>query len=420
MGGGPAGATAAALLALQGIPVVVLDERSPTTPPLGQSLLPHALPILDRIGVHEAVRTLPHTREYRGFTFVAEDERRVTYRFDQALAPALPFAYQVRRDEFDGAVLNRARELGAEVRSGWQACAPIWDGRRLTGMTVRDPEGEQHHLFARAILDATGQAAFLASRMGWRFPYSRRRRTSLITQFPIDEKQDDNAGDRVIVHRGDGWIWFVPLSGGICLAAATVDEAHGGSLSENPEGIFHALVENTPYARNRFSRAEGMPAVQVSRVQSFRVMRMAGDGFALLGDAAGFLDPLCATGIYQALASGASAAEDVADALARHGRVDGSDFGPTISLTRSMFRAFFAWNRALEDPRFLAFLFAPPRRASLSAGLASLLAGDVVERGSWRARARFLALRLLVFAHIRTGRPGNPRSQTSALPRDEM
>lgn len=401
VGGGPAGATAGALLAQNGVPVIILEESPSPRTCLAESLLPHTLPLLDLLGVHDAVRSLPHTLVKEGTTFITGDgAHRADYWFDQALRPAIPNAYQVRRDEFDGVLLNRARELGAEVRHGWRACAPIWDGHRLTGLTVRDPDDSEHHLFARAILDATGRSAFLASRMGWRFPYSRHRKTAFAASYsPVAQPATDRqAGNTTVVVLNQGWFWIIPLAGSSATVGLVCNTADKLDRGADVDATFEELVAATPVIRHRLAGAGRLAPPLAVQNYSHRVMRMAGDGYALVGDAAGFMDPAFFSGVFTATITGASAAEDVIDALARHGRVDASDFGPTISVTRQLHRAFSALIRSFDNPHFQSLLFHPLAILSLSRGLGSVLAADLLGPGRWRRLSRFHLLRALATA----------------------
>src|SRR5512136_1266193 len=112
----------------------------------------------------------------------------------------------------------------------------------------------------------------------------------------------------------------------------------------------------------------------------------------MIGDAAGFLDPIFSTGVFIGTTTGASAAQDVIETLARHGRVEGSDFGPTIALTRNLHRIFFSFIRAYYDPHFLAFFFNPSNALQLQAAVVSLLAADVVRPGTWLRTSRYRIL----------------------------
>ncbi len=398
LGGGPAGATAGAVLARAGLATTIVEGDCFPRPHVGESLLPHGMPVLDRLGVRDAVAALPHSRLKEGATFVTGDgSRRVTYWFDEARPPAIPSAFQVRRDEFDRLLLDTAAGAGARVREGWRATAPLWDGKRLVGAVVTDPDGAEHRLTARAVLDATGQASFLATRMGWRFPYPRHRKVACFSHFRgVETEPGREAGNITIVVCDGGWAWLIPFTGGDTSVGLVLDVARwrqgGGG---GPDAMFAAARAGAPELDRRLLRAEPVQPFQAIQNFSYRVLHVAGDGYCLVGDAAGFLDPIFSTGVFLGTVTGASAADDIIDALARHGRVETNDFAPTVTLTRRLHRTFFSLIRAYYDRHFLAFVFAPRPAVDLPGAMVSLLAGDVLRPGRWRRLAGFRLMRVL-------------------------
>jgi len=400
LGGGPAGSTAGALLAAAGVGTLIVEgERFPRFH-VGESLLPHTLPLLDRLGVHEAVRALPHTRVKEGASFVTHDgSRHVAYWFDEALPPAIPHAYQVRRDEFDAALLANARARGAEVLEGWRALAPLWDGARLVGLAVKDPDGRDVVLRGKAFLDASGQHSFLASRMGWRFPYPKHRKVAAVSHFRgVRLPPGREAGNITIALADGGWFWLIPFADDSVSVGAVLDVERWREAGGGPEALFAAALARTPEVARRLAGAERLLPFAAVQNFSYRVMRAAGDPYCLIGDAAGFLDPIFSTGVFLATTTAASAADDILDALARRGRVEANDFAPTVALTRSLQRVFFSFIRGYYDPHFLAFFFHPRPALQLPGALVSLLAADVVRPGRWRRTGRFRLLLALALA----------------------
>jgi len=161
LGGGPTGSTAGMVLARLGIkPLIIESDRHPRFH-VGESLLPHTLPIFDRLGVHDAIRALPRTLIKPGATFISFDgEERSDFWFDESMEPVIPYAYNVRRDEFDEALLRVAQREGATVCEGWKALAPEWEGDRLAAIRVRAADGAEGSIRAKCVIDATGQHAF--------------------------------------------------------------------------------------------------------------------------------------------------------------------------------------------------------------------------------------------------------------------
>ncbi|MGC8916222.1 MAG: NAD(P)/FAD-dependent oxidoreductase [Thermoanaerobaculum sp.] len=405
LGGGPAGSTAATLLAEAGFAVTVLEKEPFPRFHVGESLLPHSLPLFDRLGVHEAIEALPHTRLKPGAVFATADGSKVVeYRFAEAFPPAIPHAYQVRRDEFDALLLSRAQRAGAEVLSGWEALTPQWEGKRLVGLRVRDPQGQEHTFTLRAFLDASGQKAFMATRMGWRFPYPRHRKVAAVSHFRgVWLPPGEARGNITIVLTKAGWFWFIPFADDTVSVGAVLDVSFWQAHGQPPQEIFQQALKHTPEAARRLAKAS--PIIPFSAIQNFsyRVTKLAGEGFCLVGDAAGFLDPIFSTGVFIATTTAASAAEDVADALHRHGRVDAVDLAPTVTLTRNLQKLFFSFIRSFYDRDFLAFFFHPRPFLKIPAAIVSLLAADVVRPGRWTRLSRFHLLQLLA-AGQRIGR----------------
>ncbi len=393
VGGGPAGSTAATLLAEAGIAASLVESATFPRFHVGESLLPHTLPLLERLGVAEAVARLPHTRRKEGASFFTPaGDRHVAYWFDEAEPPAIPYSYQVRRDEFDALLLERARSAGAEVLTGWRAAAPVWEGNRLAGARLHDADGHEVTVRSRVLLDASGQSAFVANKMGWRFPYPKHRRLAVFGHHRgVEPLPGREGGNIAIILSGGGWIWVIPFEDGSASVGVVVDLARRAGRESSAE-LFQRIVAATPEAARRLARAQQLEPVASCQSFSYRVLHMAGDGYCLLGDAAGFLDPVFSSGVFIATTTAASAAQDIVEGFARHPRLEANDFAPTVTLARSLQRLFFSLVRSYYNPDFRAFLFSPQSTLGIPAAVVSILAGDVLGRGRCRRVARYRAL----------------------------
>ena len=253
--------------------------------------------------------------------------------------------------------------------------------------------------------------------MGWRFPYQRHHKVATVSHFrgawlPPGRE----SGNITIALTDGGWFWLIPFADDTVSVGAVLDvekwRTHGGG----PESLFGAAVESTPEVARRLAGAQSLIPFNAVQNFSYRVMQIGGDGFCMIGDAAGFLDPIFSTGVFIGTTSGASAAQDVIEAFARHNRVEGSDFGPTIALTRSLQRLFFSFIRSYYDPHFLAFFFNPSDALHMRAAVISMLAADVAGPGRWRRTCCFHLLQLLAdFQRLGTrwGRPLVPPLQAT-------
>ena len=400
LGGGPAGSAAAIALADQGIATVVVEGETFPRFHVGESLLPHSLPLFDRLGVHDKVRALPHALRKEGASFATHDgARSVEFWFEDAFAPAIPHAYQVRRDEFDAMLLDTAKERGADVRVPWKATRPHWDGDRLAGAWVRPEGGEERLVRARCVLDATGQHAFLATRMDWKTVYENHRKMAVVGHFDgVVQNPGRAAGNITIVVTTSGWFWFIPFRTGTTSVGAVFDVGRYRHVTGGLEALFDAVVASTPEAGRRLGPARRVLQAQAVQNFSFRVSRIHGDGFALVGDAAGFLDPIFSTGVFIGTTTAVSAADAIVAALKRRGRVDASDLAGTAATARDLQQLFFSFIRSYYDPHFLAFFFDPHDAMQIPKAIVTLLAADVMRSDRWRWTGRFRVLQTLARA----------------------
>ncbi len=402
LGGGPAGSTAGMVLAREGIPSILIESDRHPRFHIGESLLPHSLPMFDRLGVHEAIRALPRTLVKPGATFCSHDgEEKSDFWFDESSAPVIPHAYNVRRDEFDETLLRTAEARGVEVREGWKAIAPEWDGDRLAGVRVRTPEGEEGTIRAKCVVDATGQHAFLATRMGWKSVYPEHRKFAIVGHFEgVERFPGRGAGNIVIIVTQSGWFWLIPFADGTTSVGVVLDAARYEGISGGIDAQFDAAIEATPEAARQLAGARRLFPASAVQNFSFKVSRTHGDGFAIVGDAAGFLDPIFSSGILMGMTTAERAAQDIAVALRRNGRVFASDTARCAVLNRRLQKRFFMMIRSYYDPCFLdLFLLprtefrAPGERLGIRPGVISLLAGDIVGAGAWKKLFGFRVLR---------------------------
>ena len=401
LGGGPAGSTTGMVLAREGIPSILIESDRHPRFHVGESLLPHSLPMFDRLGLHEAIRALARTLVKPGATFCSHDgSEKSDFWFDESSAPVIPHAYNVRRDEFDAMLLRTAEVRGVDVREGWKAIAPEWEGDRLAGVCVRTPEGEEGTIRAKCIVDATGQHAFLATRMGWKSIYPDHRKLAIVGHFEgVERFPGRGAGNIVIIVTQSGWFWLIPFADGTTSVGVVLEAARYEGISGGIDAQFDAAIEATPEAARQLASARRLFPASAVQNFSFKVSRTHGDGFAIVGDAAGFLDPIFSSGIMMGMSTAERAALDIASALRRKGRVDAKDTARCAVLNRRLQKRFFMMIRSYYDPSFLdVFLLpstesrVPGERFGIRPAVISLLAGDIVGAGTWRKLSLFRVL----------------------------
>lgn len=383
VGAGPAGCAAALTLARAGVAATLL-EGAPPEGTRGELLAPGAVRALGELGVPDLVEAIEDFTVCRGLALASVDAERST---------RLPFAgcqgRLVDRGRLDGALRAAVLRAGGEILPDLAAVGPTWEGTRLTGVLARGADGREEAITCKALLDASGRKAFLSSRMGWAFPYPRHRKAMAWSTFSGVTLPDWAPWDHLaLVAMLPGFLWLAPLGGGRVTVGAVLDRRVWEEIGASPDRLLGKALGASPPVDWLLARAdqEG-PSRAVSSV-AFRVMDVAGHGYCLIGDAAGYLDPVVPHGLLGALLTGQSAGLDVAEALLHRGRLTAVDFGPTVTLTRMLQRQQLGLVRDLYDKDFLAVLLAGHQHLGARDAFIDLLAGNILPPRRWRKLAR--------------------------------
>ena len=408
IGGGPAGSTAATLLARRGWRVIALEKEHHPRFHIGESLLPMNLPLFERLGVAEEVRALGVYK--RGADFEASNDRGYNcFAFDRALGTSPPHAYQVWRQDFDALLWRHARAAGADCREGHEARQVELRGAREAQVTVRTGT-EEYAVRARYLLDASGRDTFLAGRWRLRRKNPAHQSAAIFGHFRgATARTGVDAGNISMYRFAHGWMWMIPLPEGVMSVGAVCwPEYLKQRKGRTVEFLLETLQQN-PQLWARLEKAELIDnAVRVTGNYSYDSTRMAGPGWMLLGDAFAFLDPVFSTGVYLAMRGAERAAEVVDTALRephRERRLQRRlEREQRLGMERFSFFIYRFNGPVLRD------MFRHPRNVwQLEQGIISMLAGDLFQapRVLWRLRLFKLIYAALVLKHWRAFRAGN-------------
>jgi flavin-dependent dehydrogenase len=328
IGGGPSGATVATLLAQRGRSVAVFErERFPRFH-VGESLIPETFWVLERLGLLDTMRASPFVEKH-SVQFVNEQGvLSAPFYFADHKAHESSRTWQVERSEFDELMLANAASHGAMTFQGTRVLEVLFDesagsARRATGVRVQDDAGVEHSIVADVVVDASGQGAMIMSRLGIRQWDPVLKKAAVWSYWKgADRGGGKDAGATTILQldRKQGWFWYIPLKNDIVSVGvvAGYDYLFKDRANREPEQVYADEIGRCPGLHPRIAKAERVAPIRVAKEYSYRSAQVAGDGWVLVGDAFGFLDPLYSSGILLALKSGALAADCIEDALA-HG-----------------------------------------------------------------------------------------------------
>lgn len=310
VGGGPAGAATAALLAQRGHDVLVLERATfPREKPCAEYLSPGVVDALERLG---ALTDLLAMQPARPLGMRVGTERASFLVSYEAAGDGARSGLGVPRPLFDQVLLDHARTCGACVQERSRVRGAILDSGRVAGVRVSDQAGRKE-LRARFVVAADGLHSTVARSLGLDLPLRWPRRLGLVARY-----DGVSAVNRVgEMHVGRGlYCGLAPVGGGI-VNVGLVGSLGVKRAGEPIERYFDRRLSELPGVVEALRDARRITSIRGVGPLARRVRRVAGPGYLLVGDAAGFLDPFTGEGVYRALRGAELAADAVERALQR-------------------------------------------------------------------------------------------------------
>jgi flavin-dependent dehydrogenase len=316
IGGGPAGSTTATLVAQRGHRVSLFErERFPRFH-IGESLIPETYWVLKRLNMLPKMQQSHFVKKYSVQFVNANGKLSAPFYFWDNKPHECSQTWQVVRSEFDQMMLENAREHGVDVHEGTRVLDVIFEGDRAVGVKVKREDGSVDEVRARVVVDASGQNGLIQNRLRLRVWDPLLNKGAIWTYWQgayRDSGRDEGATMVIQTPSKNGWFWYIPLHNDIVSAGvvAPFDYLFKGRTSYAQTYVDE--VENCPAVRDRVSRATQVTGHFATKDYSYRATKVAGDGWVLVGDAFGFLDPLYSSGVLLALRSGEKAADAICD-----------------------------------------------------------------------------------------------------------
>ena len=384
IGGGPAGSTAAALLAGQGRRVVLVEKDSHPRFHIGESLLAWNLPILERLGVMDRVRAFGVFKP--GAEFVSDvSGRSVAFPFSYAIDKSYTSSYQVVRADFDALLFRTAAREGATVVENTRVTGvtPGQDGAR-GHVEAAGPDGARRVFAPRFILDASGRETLMASRAGNKTSNKNNSTAAVFGHFSNVEFRKGEHEGYVSIHLVDnGWFWMIPLPDGLMSVGFVGDRVAFEGRRGKPADLFWSRVAASPSVSARMRDAKPLREIMATGNYSYHAGQNWGEGYYMIGDAFGFLDPGFSSGVLLAMSS-AERGVSVADAWLKSPQAGRQAAQRAQRETRAAMKRV-AWLIYRINTPVIRHLFMNPRNEfRMRDGVISLLAGDF--RGRLKTR----------------------------------
>ncbi len=331
IGGGPSGSTAATLIAQQGHQVQLFEREHHPRFHIGESLIPETYWVLKRLNMLPKMQRSHFVKKY-SVQFVNQHGRlSEPFYFWDNKPHECSQTWQVRRSEFDHLMIENAREHGVKVFEGTRVLEVLWDGERAVGVKVQDEDGTVGEVRADVVVDASGQSSMIMSRLNLREWDPVLRKAALWTYWEgayRDIGRDEGATMVLQTEGKQGWFWYIPLHDNILSVGvvASYEYLFKNRDTTDYETIYNEEVARCPEVARRIAPAKRVTQFFAQKEYSYRSKQAAGDGWVLVGDAFGFLDPLYSSGVLLALKSGSLAADAVAEGLGK-GDTSGAQLG---------------------------------------------------------------------------------------------
>ena len=320
IGGGPAGSTVATIVSQAGFSVLLVEREKMPRDHVGESLMPSCNSIIKRLGLSAQLQDMGFPKKI-GVQFVSADGNESRpFLFREHDDRDTSDIWHIQRNVFDNLLLDNARTANVTVMEQTRVhCVEFDSSGRAKGISIIISGTETFSKTARVVVDATGQQAVIANQLGLREFDTARRNAAVWTYYESKTDQFDLNAVTIIakLEKNAGWFWYIPLSRRQVSVGLVGERDHLFPSGRDIKQAFAWGLGQCPAIKDRLAEAKANIAQDylVARDFSYQSKRSSGDGWVLVGDAKGFIDPVYSTGVFLALRSGELAGDAICHAL---------------------------------------------------------------------------------------------------------
>ncbi len=394
IGGGPAGSTAATLLARAGRRVVVCEREKFPRFHIGESLLPVSMKVFTRLGVHEKFERAGFPRKYGGEMTSACSEEGVKFYFKDGYRSQTDYSYQVPRAEFDKVLLDHARENGAEVREE-TVVRRVEFFPDFVELHLEEKSGAAEKIAARYVIDASGRHSIIGSHLKLKETYPHLRKISIFAHYEgieLEEGRDANLTRQV--RSADRWFWWIPLPDDRSSVGVVLDSERYRQAKKSPEQFLEESLAEQPFLARRMTHARRVTPAYASADFSYRLTKLTGERWMLAGDAAGFIDPVFSSGVFLAFLA-AEAAADILNVVLDNPRKARRLFAGYERLLRTAMKGYLRFVNAWYSKEFIEVFLYPQDICQIPPAVNAVLGGNI--SGSFAIRWRMAVFYFIVW-----------------------
>ena len=356
MGAGPAGSTAAALVAEAGHKTLLVEREQFPRPHVGESLMPETYWIFERLGVLDELQSNSYARKV-GVQFVSsQGKESAPFFFRSHDDRDCSETWHVDRAHFDSLLADNAVAKGA-IRSDNTRVIDVLmeqgsaDEAKATGVRLQLPDGSLQEVAARVVIDATGQRCLLGSKLMLRRMNPDLKKAAIWGHFRGGVIDKSGGGVKTVIMQtkdNNSWFWYIPQANDLVSVGVVGDSDYLLRQRGTPEETFQQELADSPTLVEWLAAAEQDEPLEVVKEFSYSTDRSAGEGWVLIGDAWGFIDPIYSSGVLFAMKSAELAADAVVEGLGKNdvsARQLGcwlEDFSRQTTLIRKLVHAFYS------------------------------------------------------------------------------